>query len=298
MTPEGVRALQRAAGNRATRQYLQRMVVAIDGDTDAAPSKRATRACLWNLRHRKGSKTFADGGARGAVAGPAVMSNLNFHMRPLLGSDSESIYVLGHGSRKDPKIAGMTPVEMAAWLRARFSERDRWGPLGWLGFTSKVERKFTGKIKLVACHSAAEKRHRVGTDETQGVYPFDRSCAEALARALKPLAPDDPFQPSSVQGINGIGWVDEVSGRITAIDKTAYDAAMEQMSTNSDVGSKAGGKAVNPFTSESDPAARGLGIHALFGEPVEAAVTPTGGLRAGKGEWGKRRFEVGTGKEL
>jgi hypothetical protein len=67
-SPASVLALQRTAGNRATRQYLQRMIVAIDGDTDEAPSKRATRACLWNLRYKKGGADFVDGGARGAVA--------------------------------------------------------------------------------------------------------------------------------------------------------------------------------------------------------------------------------------
>lgn len=296
MTPQGVLALQRTIGNRATAQRLQRMVVAIDGDSDKPASKRATRACLWNLRHRKGGAESAGGDARGAVAGPATRGSLNFHMRPLLKSDGESIYVLAHGSRWDAEIAGMSPKEMATWLRARFSNRDVWG-LGWLGVTTWLETPFTGAIKLVACHSAAQQRHRVGTDK-KTIYPFNRSYAEALARELAPLSPSDPFRPTSVQGINGIGWVDEISGRITAIDKGAYDIATKNMSDNSDVGGTGGGKEVNPFTAMSDPAARGLAIRAVFGDPVEAKVTPTGGLRAGKGEWGKRRFQVGTGKEI
>jgi hypothetical protein len=290
-------ALQRTAGNRATRQYLQRMIVAIDGDNDEPKHLRATRACLWNLRHNKGGRQFADSGARGAVAGPAVLGNLNFHMRPKLKTDGESIYVLAHGSRYSPSIAGLTPVQMAQWLRDRFSHRDKWGPLGWLGFTTQLATPFTGKIKLVSCHSAADKRHRASGD-TSKIYPFDRSYAEALARALAPTGPKDPFQPSTVQGINGIGWVDELSGRITAIDKGAYDTATAPMTDNSDIGGKGGGTVTNPFTSVKDPAARGAAIHAIFGDPVEAKVTPTGGLRTGKGEWGKRRFEVGTGKEL
>jgi hypothetical protein len=49
---------------------------------------------------------------------------------------------------------------------------------------------------------------------------------------------------------------------------------------------------------QSDPARRGAAIHAVFGAPVEAKVDPKGGLRTGKGEWGKRRFAVGTGREL
>jgi hypothetical protein len=295
--PASILALQRTAGNRATRQYLQRMIVAIDGDTDKAPSKRATRACLWNLQHRKGGADFIDGGARGKVAGPAIRSKLEFHMRPMLGSDSETIYVLAHGSRWDADIGGMSPTEMAQWLRDRFSRESVWG-LGWLGVTREIDKPFTGKIKLVSCHSAADSRHRVGTD-TDKVYPFNRSYAEALARALAPTSPSDPFRPSSVQGINGIGWVDELSGAITAIDKATYDAATKTMSDNSDVGAQpTAGTTANPFTGEADPALRGAGIHAVFGAPVEAKVNTTGGLRTGKGEWGKRRFAVGTGVEV
>jgi hypothetical protein len=64
MTPESVLALQRAAGKRATRQYLQRMVVAIDGDRDGAPAKRLLVPALtalvgekawWPSRRRRSS---------------------------------------------------------------------------------------------------------------------------------------------------------------------------------------------------------------------------------------------------
>jgi hypothetical protein len=297
LSPASVLALQRTAGNRATRQYLQRMIVAIDGDKDKAPSKRATRACLWNLRNKKGGGDFVDGGARGAVAGPAVRSKLAFHMRPLLASDSETIYVLAHGSRYDPSIGDMSPKEMARWLRDRFSHQDVWG-LGWLGVTKSLDTPFTGKIKLVSCHSAADRSHRLATDEAD-IYPFSRSYAEALARALAPTSPTDPFRPSSIQGINGIGWVDEVSGALTAIDKRTYDAVTKTMSDNSDVGALPNaGTTANPFTGEGDPARRGAAIHAAFGMPVEAKVDSKAGLRTGKGEWGKRRFAVGTGLEL
>jgi hypothetical protein len=297
LTPASVLALQRTAGNRATRQYLQRMIVAIDGDADKPGSKRATRACLWNLRYKKSGAEFADGGARGAVAGPAVRSKLAFHMRPLLVHDSETIYVLAHGSRYEASIGDMSPAEMAQWLRDRFSHRDVWG-LGWLGVTKPLETPFTGKIKLVSCHSAADQRHRLGTD-TADIYPFSRSYADELARALAPTSPTDPFRPSSVQGINGIGWVDEVSGAITAIDKGTYDVVTKTMSDNSDVGAApTAGTTANPFTGESDPKLRGAAIHAAFGTPVEAKVDPKGGLRTGRGDWGKRRFAVGTGLEL
>jgi hypothetical protein len=297
LTAASVLALQRTAGNRATQQYLQRMVVAIDGDKDSAASKRATRACLWNLRHKKGGAEFAGGGARGAVAGPNIRSKLSFHMRPLLASDSETIYVLAHGSRYSESIGDMSPTQMATWLRDRFSRQDVWG-LGWLGVTAALDKPFTGKIKLVSCHSAADSRHRLATDAAD-IYPFNRSYAESLALALAPTSAKDPFRPSSVQGINGIGWVDELSGAITAIDKATYDAATKTMSDNSDVGAlPTAGTTANPFTGESDPALRGAAIHAVFGKPVEARVDPKGGLRTGKGEWGKRRFAVGTGVEL
>jgi len=217
LSPARLLALRRTAGNRAARQYLQRMTVAIDGHTDNAASKRATRA-VWGL--------------------------------------------------------------------------------GWLGVTSSLDAPLTGKIKLVSCHSAADSRHRLATDTAQ-IYPFNRSYAETLARALAPTSPKDPFRPTSVQGINGIGWVDEISGAITAIDKGRYDAASATMSDNSDVGAlPTAGTTANPFTGESDPARRGAAIHAVFGAPVEAKVDPQGALRTGKGEWGKRRFAVGTGVEV
>jgi len=41
-----------------------------------------------------------------------------------------------------------------------------------------------------------------------------------------------------------------------------------------------------------------VGGAAVFGAPVEAKVDTKGGLRTGKGEWGKRRFAVGTGVEV
>src|SRR5262245_9618102 len=68
MTPEGVLALQRSIRNRATAQRLQRMIVAIDGDSDGQAARNATRACLWSLQHRKGGAESGAGHARGAVA--------------------------------------------------------------------------------------------------------------------------------------------------------------------------------------------------------------------------------------
>lgn len=292
LSPAGVLALQSAAGNRATTRYLQRAIVSIDGDGDTAPMKRATHACLWNLRHTKKGKDFKDGGARGAVAGPATLAKLPSDMSALLGSDDESIYVLAHGSRYSSDIAGMSPTRLAAWLRARFSSRPR----------------FTGKIKLVSCHSGADKTNQRPGDAAKGVYQFDRSYAQQLAVALAPRSDTDGFRPSSVQGIVGIGWVDEFTGSITAINKELYDTATAGMATNSDVGAlAAAGKKANPFTETADHMTRGLELRAEFGTPVHVDVHHPGyrddtaapaALHFGKGKWGKRTFEVGSGDEL
>jgi hypothetical protein len=59
-----------------------------------------------------------------------------------------------------------------------------------------------------------------------------------LAQALTPTSDTDPFRPVSVQGIVGIGWVDELSGAITGIDKDLYDLKTANMAQNTDVGSK------------------------------------------------------------
>ena len=285
----GVLALQRTAGNRATTRVLQRAIVAIDGDNDADASKRATQACLWNLRHTKRGKDFADGGARGAVAGPATRGALPRDLSGLLGSDGESIYILAHGSRYDSDIADMDPDTMAAFLRHRFRSR-----------------RFTGKIKLVSCHSGADLGNARPGDAEKGVYQFDRSYAQQLALALKPRG-KDTFRPSSVQGIVGIGWVDEFTGSITAINKEKYDAAMKKMAQNSDVGSSVTCAKANPFTEIADPLTRGLEMRAEFGTPVHVDVNDPGyrddsadpaGFHFGKGKWGKRTFEVGTGDEL
>lgn len=292
LSPASVLALQAAAGNRATARRLQRAIIAIDGDDDEAFHKRATRACLWNLQHTKKGKDFADGGARGKVAGPATRRKLRYDMSGLIASSRESIYMLAHGSRYEATIAGMAPAEMAEWLRRRFRKR-----------------RFTGKIKLVSCHSGAEKAHRRPGDAERKVpvYPFDRSYAESLAIALTPN-PGERFRPSSVQGIVGVGWVDEFTGSITAINKEAYDTALKEMDTNSDVGSlAAAGKRPNPFTEQADPHKRGLELRAEFGTPVHVDVKHPGyrddsaapaALHFGKGFWGKRTFEVGSGEEL
>jgi hypothetical protein len=213
-------------------------------------------------------------------------------MSRLLGSDDESIYVLAHGSRYDSSIADMEPEHLAAWLRARFRRR----------------RRFTGKIKLVSCHSGADRSNQRAGDAAKGVYEFDRSYAQALAIALAPRSDTDRFRPSSVQGIVGIGWVDEFTGSITAINKEAYDLATAGMATNSDVGAlAAAGKKANPFTETTDPMTRGLELRAEFGTPVHVDVHHPGyrddsaapaALHFGKGQWGKRTFEVGTGDEL
>ncbi|MEA2134871.1 MAG: hypothetical protein QOC68_2780 [Solirubrobacteraceae bacterium] len=287
-----VLALQRAAGNRATTRYLQRAIIAINGEGDSDASQRATQACLWNLRHTKQGKDFADGGARGAVVGPEIRQALPSDLSRLLGSDDESIYVLAHGSRYNASIADMSPAHLAGWLRARFRRRAA----------------FTGKIKLVSCHSGADRSHQKPGDAAKRVYDFDRSYAQELAIALAPRSDTDRFRPSSVEGIVGIGWVDEFTGSITAINKEAYDLATSGMATNSDVGAlAAAGKKANPFTETGDAMTRGLELRAEFGTPVHVEVGDPGyrddsaapaALHFGKGNWGKRSFEVGSGDEL
>ena len=111
-----------------------------------------------------------------------------------------------------------------------------------------------------------------------------------------------------MQGIVGIGWVDEFTGSITAINKELYDAVTAGMATNSDVGAlAAAGKKPNPFTETTDAMKRGLELRAEFGTPVDVNVSHPGdrddsaapaALHFGKGHWGKRTFEVGSGDEL
>jgi hypothetical protein len=281
-------ALQRSAGNHATTLVVQRAIVAVDGDGDTDAQQRATVACLWNLQHKKSSKTFDDGGARGKVAGPATLAKLPANLSTLLASDSESIYVLAHGSRYSASIGGMAPEQMARWLKSKFSGRN-----------------FTGKIKLVSCHSGADRTHQQPGDAQAGAYNFDQSYAQALAVALAP-SDGDTFRPTSVLGVVGIGWVDETTGSILAINKEKYGQVMSKMSTNSDVKGIASGKKPNPFTEQADPVKRGLELRAEFGEPVQVSVkknpdylesTDTAAFHVGKGRWGKRMFAVGTGQE-
>jgi hypothetical protein len=328
MSPASALAIQRSAGNAAlsrmlghtSRPSLQRAVIAVDGKGEGAPTSapgRATRACLWNLTHHKRGKdkstigNFA-GDARGKVAGPAELSALAIGPG-LLGSETESLYILAHGSRYSPSIGGMTPKEMADWLKAGFAGV-----------------KFRGKVKLVSCHSASDSSHRKSGDAPDVYnFPGDRSYAQALAMLLAPSSKTDPFQPATVQGITGIGWVDETTGRLTKIDKNIYDAATKHMASNSDVGALAGtGKFVNPFTNVSDPKARATALNQWFGAPKEAQApepetdvlssvraffsslfetsvpkTPAGttresGFTVGKGHTGKRTFNVGSGTEL
>ena len=270
---------------QVTNRCVQRAIVAIDGDTDTAHHKRATRNCLWNLQHKKKGQLYQSSDARGEVAGPETLGNLPADLSGLINNKDESIYLLAHGSRYSASIAGMDPKSLARWIRSHFCNAT-----------------FTGTIKLVSCHSGADRSHQSPKDVKSHVYDFPRSYAEELARELAPGS-QDTFQPSSVLGIVGVGWVDEISGSITAINKEAYDAALKKMSTNSDVGSASGsGNQPNPFTELSDPDARGKAIHAEFGQPVQVNVHKQGyqddtnnpqPLHIGKGKWGKRAFGVG-----
>jgi hypothetical protein len=335
MSPASTLAIQRSAGNAALcrmlghpgRPSLQRAIVAIDGPGEGHPSNasgRATRACLWNLTHHKRTKdksaigNFGGGDARGKVAGPAELSALAIGPG-FLSSDTESLYILAHGSRYKPSIGDMTPKQMASWLKT--------------GFAGVA---FRGKVKLVSCHSASDASHRKPGDMANVYnFPDNRSYAQELARLLAPSSTTDPFQPASVQGITGIGWVDETTGRLTKIDKNIYDEAVKFMASNSDVGAlKTAGKFVNPFTDVADPAARAAAMRQWFADPKEANAaspapapapetdvvstvraffsslfetpvpkTPAGttresGFTVGKGHTGKRTFTVGSGAEI
>lgn len=167
---------------------------------------------------------------RGATAGPAAPDQI---MAPALGRD-ESLYILGHGNTGS--IAGLSPVMLANQI------------LTWYGTT-----EFRGKIKLVACSSA------VAPKSTGPTY------AERLSAAMKTKA-TRKFRPAAVDGVLGVAWVDEVTGKIIAIDDAAYDkdeAAAEQA------------------FAEPDIDRRKQGLEALFGRPGAFSSS----VRTGKDQW-------------
>ena len=283
-TPASLLALQRTAGNRAAtavaKQQLQRAVIAIDGATDTAGQKRATRACLENLTTRKGARAYPGGNARGRLEGPKVIGSIAIGA-DLLARESEDLYILGHGGADLQTVAGLTPTQLATRIRQ------------WLAPMIATGKVFVGDIKLVACLSAA------GSSPWSGgaVTPY----AQALARALAPLNADDPIQPKFVTGIVGVGWVDETTGKQLSVDLGQYTAG--PMTWAPSAAEATPGQRVDPFQAGDDRATRQAGIHAWFGAPVLVPVASGAGgavpgLVHGKGPTGKRKFQVGAGTEI
>lgn len=74
-----------------------------------------------------------------------------------------------------------------------------------------------GKVKLVACYGASLKMDDAPVEDAFG-NPIQRPYASELASVLSGRT--GRFRPSSVDGIAGISWVDELSGRLTGFDVT------------------------------------------------------------------------------
>lgn len=189
---------------------LQRAIIAIDGPTDKAPAKKVTRNCLANL---------TQSGSRGAVAGPRAVDRI----KPPKLAQNESLYLLGHGN--PDVVADLGPDDLGDWI------------LQWYG-----NRRYRGKIKLVACSS--------GIDPGLGAASY----AERLSTHLANNA-TATFHPASVDGVLGVAWVDEKSDRIVAIDDQAYEDA-ETL-----------GHDVEGAFATDDPVQRRKALKGIFGKP-------------------------------
>ena len=264
-TPAALLALQRTAGNRAAtavaKQQLQRAIIAIDGATDTAGQKRATRACLENLTTRKGARAYPGGNARGRVEGPKVIGSIAVGA-DLLARESEDLYILGHGGADLRTVAGLTPTQLATRIRQ------------WLAPMIAAGKVFVGDIKLVACLSAA------GSSPWSGgaVTPY----AQALAQALAPLDADDPIQPKFVTGIVGVGWVDETTGKQLSVDLGQYTAG--PMTWAPSAAEAAPGQSVDPFQAGDDRATR---------QTRDPGVVRSAGARSSGGRRGRRGAGAG-----
>ena len=176
--------LARAVQGRAPRATLQRAIIAIDGPNDTRLQKDATANCLHNLKAR---------GTRGKSEGPKDLPSI---VPPKLGK-TETLYILAHGAldrsgSMAETVGGLDPTQMGAQLRA------------WYG-----AQRYSGKIKLVACISAA----------TSATNP--KSYADSLRDWLAANA-TGKFRPASVDGIIGVGWVDETTSQQQSIDLATY----------------------------------------------------------------------------
>jgi hypothetical protein len=170
---------------------------------------------------------------RGAAAGP---DDLNMIVPPALAAPTESLYILGHGNTS--VIADLSPEKLGERIVA------------WYHDTA-----FTGKIKLVACSSAVKPK----------------SPGATYAARLKTYLTDNrtaTFKPSAVDGVLGVAWVDEVSGKILAIDDSAYDREEHK-----------GG--IEGTFAEPNPITRKSGLEQRFGKP-DALFSD---VHTGKGKW-------------
>ncbi len=228
--------LARAVQQRAPRAILQRAIIAIDGPTDTKLQKDATTNCLDNLKAR---------GTRGKSEGPTDLASIH---PPKLGK-AETLYILAHGAPDSSMsiantVGDLDPAQMGAQI------------LTWYG-----AQRYGGKIKLVACVSAA----------SSVVKP--KSYADSL-RDWFALNATGKFRPASVDGIIGVGWVDETTSKQQSIELGAYLAAD---------GSVFG---------EKDETARDAGITSelgTLGGPGSGNVRVTGKSTAGGG---KVRYDV------
>jgi hypothetical protein len=217
--------LQRLVGNDAVVRLIkqnavpsvQRAILAIDGATDNQDAKDITKNCLMNLKTKKqvrvaGAKTpkfHPASDARGVVFGPGsaqmVKNNAWAHIANRGLSSSESLYLLGHGG--DNRVAGLSPDELAELLRDSFDRLpDGMAP-------------YTGKIKLIACYSDSLKMDDMPIVDAGSGAQITKTFAESTAESVRSRR-TAKFSPQSVDGVAGISWADEETGRITGFDVT------------------------------------------------------------------------------
>lgn len=150
-------------------------------------------------------------------------------------AEGESLYILGHGNPQS--IAGLTPGQLGDWI------------VHWYG-----AQRYSGKIKLVACSSA------VSPDPTNAAASY----AEALGTHIAGRT-SWRFHPSAVDGVLGVAWVDEVSGKIVMFDDPEYDR-QEQLGTD-----------VEGAFAKTDPGKRHTRLTSIFGAPnATGSSTHTG----------------------
>jgi hypothetical protein len=155
---------------------------------------------------------------RGDTAGPDALGAI---VPPKLGP-TDSLYILGHGSTSE--VADLSPEKLGAQI------------VTWYQATA-----FTGTIKLVACSSAVKPKSPGATYAAQLNTYFAHNSTGT-------------FKPSAVDGVLGVAWVDEVSGKILAIDDSAYDRE------------EAKGGIEDAFA-EPDADTRKRGLQQRFGKP-------------------------------